>query len=238
MTVALAVSVLVVGLGMLALAVGFAGSAIRRTRAQESVPAPPAYDVPPPALESTRGMWAGAGISAGLGVAALTSASLVLISMMSGPARVLSTPTTAGGLQRDDSAGTQRLADRQRQRLKEAGMPNPLTAVYRRHGEKSMTVLFIGSSGHLDAPADQLREFIGGVAESTGATQRRPTSYPSGRLKGTVLCLDQLTSGEAILATCGWADDTTLGVITTDGGNGPQTAGLLLSMRDDMERRS
>jgi hypothetical protein len=53
-----------------------------------------------------------------------------------------------------------------------------------------------------------------------------------------VLCLDQLVSGDASLTTCGWADDGTLGVITTDGGDASKTAGLLLSMRDDMERTS
>jgi hypothetical protein len=243
-TVALAVSVSVVGLGMLALAAGFGANAVRRTRAWESISAPDAYAAPRtagppprPPLESARGMWAGAGISAGLGVGALISAAVVLISTLSAPTRSLSTPATAGGLRRDDSAGTQRLTQRQRQRLREAGMPHPLTAVYRRHGDASVTVLFIGSSGHLDAPADRLREFIGGVAESAGSPGRRPMPYPAGRLNGTVLCLDQLMSGEATLATCGWADDSTLGVITTDGGDAPRTAGLLLSMRDDMERR-
>jgi hypothetical protein len=51
------------------------------------------------------------------------------------------------------------------------------------------------------------------------------------------MCLDQLSTGQATLATCGWADDGTLGVITTDGGDAAQTAGLLLSMRDDMEKK-
>jgi hypothetical protein len=51
------------------------------------------------------------------------------------------------------------------------------------------------------------------------------------------MCLDQLSTGQAMLATCGWADEGTLGVITTDTGDAAQTAGLLLSMRDDMEKK-
>ena len=98
-------------------------------------------------------------------------------------------------------------------------------------------MLFIGSSGHIDQPAERLKEFIGGLAESTGprAASRRAIRRP---LKGTVMCLDQLSTGQATLATCGWADEGTLGVITTDAGDAAQTAGLLLSMRDDMEMKA
>jgi hypothetical protein len=233
--VLLALAILIVGLAMLALALGFVVNAIRRTRAEESAPDPQA--VPP--AESPRGMWAGAGISAALGLGSLTAAAVVLISIMATPKHVLHAPAQAGGLRRDDSPGTQQLTSRQREQLKAAGMPNPLTAVYHQAAtaEGNTTVLFIGSSGHIDAPATRLKEFLSGLAESTGSTGRVPTGYPAGRLKGTVMCLDQLSTGQATLATCGWADDGTLGVITTDGGDAAQTAGLLLSMRDDMEKK-
>jgi hypothetical protein len=236
-TVALALAILLVGLGMLGLAGGFGGNAVRRTRARESAPEPyAAPGGPPPDPDSPRSMWVGAGISAALGVGALAGAAAVLISTMTAPTRVLSTPAKAGGQLRDDSAGTQQLTSRQRQRLKEAGMPHPLTAVYRRSSGTG-AVLFIGSSGHIDAPAARLREFLGGMAESVGSSDRQPTGYPAGHLKGTVLCLDQLTAGQATLATCGWADDSTLGVIASDGGDAAQTARLLLAMRDDMEKK-
>lgn len=233
MKVLLALAILIVGLAMLALALGFVVNAIRRTRAGESAPDP--YTGPP--AESPRGMWAGAGISAALGLGSLTAAAIVLISIMATPAHVLQAPTQAGGLRRDDSPGTQQLTSRQREQLKAAGMPNPLTAVYHQATGGGTTVLFIGSSGHIDAPAAQLKEFLNGLAESTGSTGRVPTGYPAGRLKGTVMCLDQLSTGQATLATCGWADEGTLGVITTDGGDAAQTAGLLLTMRDDMEKK-
>jgi hypothetical protein len=228
----LALAILIVGLAMLALALGFAVHAIRRTRAGEADP-----DAVSPA-QSPRGMWAGAGISAALGMGSLTVAAVVLITIMATPAHVLHAPAQAGGLRRDDSPSTQQLTSRQRERLKAAGMPNPLTAVYHQAAEGSTTVLFIGSSGHIDAPASRLKEFLSGLAESTGSTGREPTGYPAGRLKGTVMCLDQLSTGQATLATCGWADEGTLGVITTDGGDAAQTAGLLLSMRDDMEKKA
>jgi hypothetical protein len=232
--VLLALAILIVGLAMLALALGFVANAIQRTRAEESAPDP--HTVLP--AESPRGMWAGAGISAALGLGSLTAAAVVLISIMATPAHVLHAPAQAGGLRRDDSPGTQQLASRQREQLKAAGMPNPLTAIYHQAAEGNTTVLFIGSSGHIDAPATRLKEFLRGLAESTGSTGRVPIGYPAGRLKGTVMCLDQLSTGQATLATCGWADDGTLGVITTDGGDAAQTAGLLLSMRDDMEKKA
>jgi hypothetical protein len=230
--VLLALAILFVGLAMLALALGFVVNAIRRTRAGESDPSA----VPP--AESPRGMWAGAGISAALGLGSLTAAAVVLISIMATPAHVLHAPAQAGGLRRDDSPGTQQLTSRQREQLRAAGMPNPLTAVYHQASEGNTTVLFIGSSGHIDAPAARLKDFLSGLAESTGSTGRVPTGYPAGHLKGTVMCLDQLTTGQATLATCGWADEGTLGVITTDGGDAAQTAGLLLTMRDDMEKKA
>jgi hypothetical protein len=234
--VMLAVAILVVGLGMLGLALVFALNAIRRTKAREATRTPEPYPQPvPPALESPRGMWAGAGISAVLGMAALIGAAVVLIALMAAPTRVLHAPAQAGGLKRDDSPDTQQLTSRQRERLKAAGMPNPLTAVYRQPTEASTTVLFIGASGHIDAPATQLKQFLSELAESAGADGREPTGYPAGHLRGTVMCLDQLNTGQATLATCGWADEGTLGVITTDEGDAAQTANLLLSMRDDME---
>lgn len=232
----LAMAILIVGLAMLGLALGFAVGAIRRTRAREAPPPEPQpYAVSPPEPESPRSMWAGAGISAGLGMAALVGAAIVLISIMAAPTRVLHTPAQAGGLQRDDSPGTQQLTVRQRERLKAAGMPNPLTAVYRRPTGAGTTVLFIGASGHIDQPAARLREFLTGLAASTDSAGRRPIGYPAGHLKGTVMCLDQLSIGLAPLATCGWADEGTLGVVTTDAGDAATTAALLLSMRDDME---
>ncbi len=235
----LAVAILVVGVAMLALAGGFVAGAIRRTRASEAagdslrLAAPPYAESP----ESPRSLWAGAGISALLGMGALVGAAIVLISLMAAPTRVLHTPAQAGGLQRDDSPGTQQLATRQRERLKAAGMPNPLTAIYHRPAETGAAVLFIGASGHIDQPAAQLKELLGGLAQSTGSAGRRPTGYPAGHLKGTVMCLDQLSTGQATLASCGWADEGTLGVITTDAGDAAHTAGLLLAMRDDMEKK-
>jgi hypothetical protein len=235
----LAMAILIVGLAMLGLALGFVVGAIRRTRAREAPrPEPPPYAVAPPEPESPRSMWAGAGISAGLGTAALAGAAIVLLSIMAAPTRVLHAPAQAGGLQRDDSPGTQRLTARQRERLKAAGMPNPLTAVYHQPTGTSTTVLFIGASGHIDQPAERLREFLTGLAASTDSAGRRPTGYPAGHLKGTVMCLDQLSTGQATLATCGWADESTLGVITTDTGDAAHTAILLQSMRDDMETKA
>jgi hypothetical protein len=238
-TALLAIATLIVGLAMLGLAAGFASNAIRRTRAAESADEEPLtpYAAPRPVLESPRGMWAGAGISALLGTSALVAAAFVLLAVSAAPTRVLDTPARAGGLQRDDSPGTRQLTSRQRERLRAAGMPNPLTAVYHRPATRNMTVLFIGASGHLDDPPGRLREFISGLAVSAGGGGRAPAPYPAGRLKGTVMCLDGLSTGQATLAACGWADEGTLGVITTDAGDATRTAGLLLSMRDDMERR-
>ena len=233
----LAVTILIVGLAMLGLAGGFVTGAIRRTRAREAPTAPPPLYGTAPEPESPRPLWAGAGISALLAMGALVGAAIVLISIMAAPTRVLHAPAQAGGLQRDDSPGTQQLTARQRERLKAAGMPNPLTAVYHQAAETSTTVLFIGSSGHIDQPEARLKEFLGGLAASTGSSGREPTGYPAGHLRGTVMCLDQLSTGQTTLATCGWADEGTLGVITTDAGDAAQTAGLLLSMRDDMEKK-
>lgn len=245
MKVLLALAILFVGLAMLGLAIGFVVNAIRRTRAKEEetpqAPPDPPYafpGTPQNQLASPRGMWAGAGISAALGMSALVAAAIVLISVMAAPTRMLSAPTQAGGLQRDDSPRTQQLASQQRERLKAAGMPNPLTAVYHQASTTSSTVLFIGSSGHIDQPAARLKELLSGLAQSAGSTGREPTGYPAGHLKGTVMCLDQLSTGQATLATCGWADEGTLGVITTDEGDAEHTAGLLLSMRDDMEKKA
>ena len=248
MKASLAIAILFVGLAMLGLAIGFAMNAIRRTRASEEAsqalqdsPASQPYalpGMPQPSLESPRGMWAGAGISAALGIGALVAAATVLISLMAAPAHVLNAPAQAGGLQRDDSPATQQVTSRQRERLKAAGMPNPLTAVYHQPSTTRSTVLFIGSSGHIDEPATRLKEFISGLAESAGSNGREPTGYPAGHLKGTVMCLDQLSTGQATLATCGWADEATLGVIATDRGGARQAAGLLLSMRDDMEKKA
>src|SRR3569833_421982 len=193
-TALLAIATLIVGLAMLGLAAGFAGNAIRRTRAAESADEEPLtpYAAPRPVLESPRGMWAGAGISALLGTSALVAAAFVLLAVSAAPTRVLDTPARAGGLQRDDSPGTRQLTTRQRERLRAAGMPTPLTAVYHRPATRNMTVLFIGASGHLDDPPGRLREFISGLAVSAGGGGRAPAPYPAGRLEGTRAAQERL----------------------------------------------
>lgn len=253
MTVTLVVAISVAGVGMLALAGWFGRNAVRRARPREAAPRPALAgpgrlspgplsqptDDPPKArdpIDSPRTLWIGAGISAVLGAGALSVAAVTLLSASRLPLRALSAPPKTAGMRRDDTAGTRRLASRQRERLKESGMPNPLTAVYRREGAAAMTVLFIGAYGPMDAPTDRLRDFLAGLAQTTGAAGRRPSVHPAGRLKGTVLCMDGLMTGSARLTTCGWADEGTLGVIATDRGDTAQTAALLLSMREDMER--
>src|SRR4051812_16407619 len=115
MTALLAIAILLVGLAMLALAAAFVANAIRRTRAREAAeaetPQPPYAPLPPPA--SPRGMWTGAGISAALGLSSLVAAAIVLLAVMAAPTRTLDAPAQAGGLQRDDSPGTQQLTSRQ-----------------------------------------------------------------------------------------------------------------------------
>lgn len=238
MKVLVALAIIVMGLAMLGLAMGFALGATRRTRASEAPRpplSPPVYAIPamPPRRdpESPRGMWAGAVTSTVLGIGALVGAAIVLISIMAAPTHMLQTPVQAGGLQRDDSPGTRQLIDGQRDRLKVAGMPNPLIAFYHKPSAANLIVLFIGSSGHMDAPAARLKEFF------TESSDREPTEYPAGHLKGTVMCLDQLNTDQS-MATCGWADESTLGVITVSEGNAEYVAGLLLSMRDDMEKKA
>lgn len=249
MTVALAIAILVVGLGMLGLAAGFGASAVRQTKAREvgrdHAPEPqrqnPAWPMPAsspgPRPESSRGLWIGAGVSALLGLGALTGAASVLIATMMTPDRAVTAPARAGGLQRDDSERTREVVQRQRQRLKEAGVPGPLAAVYRKPGDTETTVLFIGSSGHIDMPDSRLRELLRGIGETSGVGRQAPARYPAGPLKGSVMCLSDLSAGATSLAACGWADTSTFGVITTDTGDATQTAALLLSMRGDMEKK-
>jgi hypothetical protein len=176
--------------------------------------------------------WAGAAIGAGLGFMTLVVAAAMLVTVLDAPSHLLRTPTMAGGLRRDDSTETRLLIERQRDRLRQSGLANPVTAIYR---GASTTVLFVGSSG-LDAPLDRLREYLAGIALATGPVGREPEHRPAGRLGGTVLCLSGPDIGLIALTTCGWADGGTLGIITTDGRDTPGTANLLLAMRADMEK--
>lgn len=152
--------------------------------------------------------------------------------MPTGPVRTLRTPEVAGGLRRDDSAATRQVVDEQREELRQSGVPGPVAMVYRRSTEA--TVLFLGASGRLSGPERRLREMLADVADSAGGGPA-PTRHPAGRMRGVVLCVNPLNTGDAVLAACGWADDDTLGVITTDNGDATQTATLLLAMRADME---
>src|SRR3569833_1418673 len=104
-TALLAIATLIVGLAMQGLAAGFAGNAIRRTRAAESAdeePLPP-YAAPRPVLESPRGRWAGAGSGARPGTSAGGAAGLGRRGVCGAPTRVLVSPARAGWLRRDDS---------------------------------------------------------------------------------------------------------------------------------------
>lgn len=237
----LAASGLILAGALLAAATGLAVAAVRRTRLAEegfpgTPPAPPPPGTPvtltPPRVAT--GLWAGAASAGTAGFLLLSGIVAVLLVITLMPTYTLTTPATAGGLQRDSDPFLQIYAESERERLRRDGVPNPVTAFYR-DPLTGGPITFTGGSGEIKDPERALNLALRG-ASTPFAGSPRLERYPAGPLAGELSCLQRLSYGDADIGVCGWADDTTLGVIVAFDRSPEATAAMLLAMRADMER--
>lgn len=255
---------IVVGLGMLGCAALCTLIAALRTRAAERAVAPgpggpgrpyadgrgvlpggaPGYlplqpPWPRPDLRHRKpagpGLWAGATVTAVAGFAMLVAGVGSALWGMSGGDRMVVTPANAGGLQRDDDPERRASLDRQREHLRDAGVPNPTVAFYRRPDGAGGGVAFAGGWGRIPDPSGTLRRLLLVTGGSFGADPWTHT-YPSGPSGGEVMCVSGGSVDGEPLPICGWANRSTIGLVMARDESASRCAELLRRMRGDMER--
>lgn len=191
---------------------------------------------PPPVPRSPRNLWAGAATTGTFGFVLLVVAVGSLLLSMSGGDRMLVTPAKAGGLERTDDPALRGSLERQKEYLREAGVPHPTVAFYREPGASTSNVAFAGGWGRIPNPGGNLRGVLRSIGRSFGAGSQ-PQAFPPGSLEGEVLCLRGGSMDGEPLAICGWADRSTIGVVMVREKTISECADMLLRMRPDMEKK-
>jgi len=193
------------------------------------------YGAPPPKKKTGLIL----GIAGGVGgVIVLIIVAVVLFSVLGSSETKVTTPDTAGGLQRDRSAESQlpNIGDQQSElkRLADGKIKEVLTAVYSDGSSSSSSgltgkVFFLGATATEKINQDS---FMEGFKKGVGS-QLTVKDVDPGSKGGKAACASSATSPTT--SVCIWVDDTTFGEIVPSGKSPDEAAKLMLDMRDDIE---
>jgi hypothetical protein len=146
----------------------------------------------------------------------------------------LTTPAQLGGLRRDDSQDGKDTADYLRTALvAEIDLEKPVGAVYTDGTDHD--VLFFGGTGLIWSPGKDLDAAFAMISDDQGAVTNLH-DVPAGKLGGTMQCGTTKTDDGAI-PVCGWADHGALAVAMFPNRTEPESAELLLNLRDAAQSR-
>ena len=146
----------------------------------------------------------------------------------------LTAPAQLGGLRLDDTQDGRDTADYLRTALAaEIDLNKPVGTVYTDGTDHD--VLFFGGTGVIWSPGKDLDAAFGLISDDQGAVTNRH-DVPAGRLGGTMQCGTTKTDGGNI-PVCGWADHGALAVAMFPNRAEPESAKLLLQLRDAAQSR-
>lgn len=178
----------------------------------------------------------------GVGLVLIIVVAIVLISTLSGGTDYkVTTPDSAGGLQRDRTAeSSSPEISKQKDSLKNlAGgkIKEVLTAIYSDGSSSSSSglsgkVFFLGATASEKIDQDG---FMNGFKKGVGS-QMQVKSVDAGSLGGQAACASASVSTTST-SVCIWVDDSTFGEIVPSGKSPDEAAALMLKMRSDIEQK-
>jgi hypothetical protein len=148
---------------------------------------------------------------------------------------VLTAPAQVAGLHRDDSQSGRDTADYLQTALSaEVDLDNAVGAVYT--DGSNHDVLFFGGTTLIWSPGSDLKAAFGLVSDDQGAVTNLH-DVPAGRYGGTMKCGTTQTTDGA-MPVCGWADHGSLALAMFPNRTEPDSAKLLLEIRDATQKRN
>ncbi len=146
----------------------------------------------------------------------------------------LTAPAQLGSLRRDDSQDGKDTADYLRTALvAEIDLKKPVGAVYTDGTDHD--VLFFGGTGLIWSPGKELDAAFGMISDDQGAVTN-VHDVSAGRLGGTMQCGTTKTD-DGTIPVCGWADHGSLALAMFPNRAEPESAELLLQLRDAAQSR-
>lgn len=149
--------------------------------------------------------------------------------------RTISPPSRIAGLTLDNSQGAHETIEYLRAAIQTGvSLRKSTGAVYADEAGQSRSVLFVGGTGDLPAPADALGKTFNLIADDNGGVES-VHAVSAGRLGGMMRCGSTKTDGGS-MAVCGWADKTSLGIAMFPNRPIDESANLLRTMRLSMQK--
>jgi hypothetical protein len=147
----------------------------------------------------------------------------------------ITTPSRVAGLVLDDSQGAHDTIDYLRTAVQTGvSLEKSTGAVYADEAGQSRSVLFVGGTGSVGSPEDALTKTFRLISDDTGGVES-VQSLPAGPLGGVMKCGSTKTDGGS-MAVCGWADHGSLGIAMFPNRPVDQSAELLRTMRQSMQK--
>jgi hypothetical protein len=146
----------------------------------------------------------------------------------------LTTPATVAGLRLDTSAEGKSTADYLRTALSaEVQLDKAVAAVY---DDGKESVLFLGGTGLIWTPEDDLDTAFGLISDAQGSVTGLH-KVPAGKLGGTMKCGTTVTD-DGNMSVCGWADHGSLALAMFPSRSESDAAALLVQIRDAAQTRA
>jgi hypothetical protein len=157
-------------------------------------------------------------------------------------AHVTAPPTLPGGLTKDTSDASTKLADSAESSLRSDvnSLDEVATGVYTASDNPQNVVILVAATGTFLSPGSEVDSAFKGFDSTSGSlTLSTPTTYDAGKLGGTVKC----SSGSGAAGTdttvsmCVWADHGSIGMVMFMGQDLAAVTGNLIPIREAVQTR-
>lgn len=183
--------------------------------------------LPPPVARRGMRTWT----KVGIGFIALVFG-LGFVANVADGDRKLRTPATAAGLERLDDEQYRPGIQRMKSSVTEP-FHDPVAAMYGEPGDHApMALILAAKADHADVD-EAFAGMTQGISEGAGGPMKL-TSYPAGKLGGTMRCGVTGETSPTLLTVCVWVDDHTVGLVLVFS-QLPEAAPLAIALREAIE---
>ena len=208
---------------------------------QPAYPGPgPAYAPAPPAPpRKGKGLKITLGVLGAVFLVCAVISCVFLYPIISASGTAVTAPATLpGGLTKETSEEMQTIVDEMERDLRnDVGDVNQVAAGIYSDGDPQKLVVLVAATSTVVFPDDEVKDaFSGFNATGAGGGLGSQTSYPAGKLGGTVKCATG-TEDNLPMTLCAWADHGSVGIAIFIGRELQESADLFLQIRSVVETR-